>query len=110
MSHSEVVETVGADDWDQATLYRNLLKLVEVDLARVASQVGGITRYEVRNDEEPHHHPHFACQKCGEVACLPNAKLAGAIEKQWEQSLLDSQMQLIGDCPNCLEAKGAASK
>ncbi len=29
LSHGEVLETLGHDDWDQTTLYRNLLKLEE---------------------------------------------------------------------------------
>ncbi len=105
LSHSEVIEVAGSDDWDQATLYRNLLKLVEAKLARVAGQLGGITRYEARSDDDPHVHPHFACRTCGGVECLPEAKLAGSVEERWHPSLADSQLQLIGDCPDCLEAK-----
>lgn len=103
LSHSEVITAIGVDDWDQATLYRNLLKLVEVDLARVASQMGGITRYEARADDDPHVHPHFSCQTCGKVECLPGAKLGGSVEVRWHQSLADSQLQLIGNCPDCLD-------
>lgn len=105
LSHSEVIQAVGSDDWDQATLYRNLLKLVEVNLARVASQMGGITRYETRNDDDPHVHPHFSCETCGKVECLPEAKLGGNVEVRWHESLADSQLQLIGNCPDCLEAR-----
>jgi Fur family ferric uptake transcriptional regulator len=105
LSHSEVITAVGSDDWDQATLYRNLLKLVEVNLARVASQMGGITRYETRSDDDPHVHPHFSCETCGRVECLPGAKLGGKVEVRWHESLADSQLQLIGNCPDCLEAR-----
>ncbi len=104
LSHAEVIAAVGDDEWDQATLYRNLLKLVEANLARVASQMGGITRYEARADGDPHVHPHFSCQVCGRVECLPGAKLAGSVEVKWHRSLEASQLQLIGDCPECLEA------
>ena len=45
LSHSEVVVAIGDVDWDQATLYRNLVKLVEANLARVASRVDGVVRY-----------------------------------------------------------------
>lgn len=107
LSHSEVVVEVGTDEWDPATLYRNLLKLVEVNLARVASKVGGVTRYEARDgDDDPHVHPHFSCQACGKVECLPGAKLAGSVEVRWHESLADSQLQLIGNCPECIEAMG----
>ena len=106
LSHSEVVEALGSDAWDQATLYRNLLKLVEVDLARVASKVGGIARYEARGDDDsPHLHPHFSCRTCGSVTCLPEAKLAGSVDRRWNRSLQGSELQLIGDCPDCLAAQ-----
>ena len=106
LSHTEVIEAIGTDDWDQATLYRNLLKLVEADLARVASKVGGVTRYEARGDDDsPHLHPHFSCRTCRTVECLPEAKLAGPVDRRWYQSLKTSEMQLIGDCPDCLAAQ-----
>jgi Fur family ferric uptake transcriptional regulator len=112
LSHSEVVEEIGTEDWDQATLYRNLLKLVEADLARVASQVGGVTRYEVRGDEGvgAHAHPHFSCRSCGSVECLPGAKLVGTGDRRWEPSLAGSDMQLVGDCPDCLSAREPARR
>lgn len=103
LSHTGVVKAIGVDGWDQATLYRNLIKLVEADLARVASKVGGIDRYEARRkDDAPHLHPHFSCRVCGSVECLPDARLTGAFGGRWNQSLKTSEVQLIGDCPDCL--------
>jgi len=103
MSHSEVVEAIGTEDWDQATLYRNLVKLVEADLARVASKVAGVTRYEARgDDDEPHLHPHFSCRTCGEVQCLPEARLEGLVDKRWRKSIANSELEVIGECPDCL--------
>lgn len=111
LSHGEVVESLGCDDWDQATLYRNLLKLAEVDLARVASQVGGVARYEARGDDDsPHLHPHFSCRSCGSVECLPEAKLTGPVNRRWNRSLETSELQLIGDCPDCLGTEGAGQR
>jgi Fur family ferric uptake transcriptional regulator len=113
LSHAEVVEAVGDDDWDQATVYRNLLKLVEVDLARVASRADGVSRYEMRGDgSNLHLHPHFSCRTCGIVECLPEAKLAGSVARRWNRSLENSELQLIGDCPDCLGAhpRSRASK
>ncbi len=103
LSHGEVVAAIGDHDWDQATLYRNLVKLVEADLARIASKVDGVTRYEARGDDDnPHLHPHFSCRKCGSVNCLPEAKLTGPVDRRWNRSLETSELQLIGDCPDCL--------
>jgi Fur family transcriptional regulator, ferric uptake regulator len=111
LSHTEVVEALGSGDWDQATLYRNLLKLVEADLARVASRVGGIARYEARGDDDsPHLHPHFSCRACGGVECLPEAKLAGPVDRAWHQSLAEAELQLIGECPTCRADRSAPSQ
>jgi Fur family transcriptional regulator, ferric uptake regulator len=108
LSHSEVVEAIGKGDWDQATLYRNLLKLVEADLARVASRVGGVARYEARGDDDsPHLHPHFSCRTCGGVECLPQAKLTGPVDRAWHQSLAEAELQLVGECPACRERRPA---
>ncbi len=110
LSHRQVVDGIGSEDWDQATLYRNLLRLVEAGLARVASKVGGVARYEARGDDDsPHLRPHFSCQTCGTIRCLPDVKLAGPIEGRWRKSLTNSELQLIGDCPDCLDAKLAGN-
>ena len=111
LSHTEVVAAIGDQNWDQATLYRNLLKLVEFDLARIATNAGGVARYEARgNDNSPHLHPHFSCRTCGSVACLPEAKLVGSQDRRWNQSLRMSELQLIGDCPDCLASQRATSR
>src|SRR5690606_1873947 len=52
LSHAEVVAELASEDWDQATIYRNLVKLVEARLARVATQVAGVTRYEASHPRE----------------------------------------------------------
>jgi Fur family ferric uptake transcriptional regulator len=102
LSHSEVVKKVGVGQWDPATIYRNLVKLVEVGLIRVASTAEGITRYESRKaGEEAHVHPHFTCKKCGGVTCLPGAILRGEVEHAWIEALKDAELQLIGKCPGC---------
>lgn len=105
LAHSDVVEEIGTDDWDQATLYRNLVKLVEAGLARVVSTAGGVTRYgPSAGDHDTHDHPHFACRTCGGVECLPEAELTGAVSRRWRRSVANSELQLVGDCPDCLAA------
>lgn len=103
LSHREVVETLGNDDWDRATLFRNLQKLVEVGLAKVASQAGGITRYELIDDREEadHIHPHFACRDCGIVSCLHDSSFSAPSDPRWRQAVLDADLQVVGRCPDC---------
>jgi len=103
LSHSEVVTQLGSDEWDQATLYRNLVKLTEVNLVRVASRVGGIARYEYRSadDNNDHNHPHFSCSGCGAVNCLPGVQLSESVDPKWRASVREAELQVVGTCPTC---------
>lgn len=110
LSHGEVVEAFADGDWDQATLYRNLVTLAGSELARVVSRVAGITRYAIRDaDEGPHLHPHFSCRRCGEVRCLHDAELSTPQDPAWRQALMDADLQVVGECPTCRRRKGRGS-
>lgn len=107
LSNTEVLERLGATDWDPATIYRNLIKLRDAGLAVVASRVEGIDRYALATaDDDGHKHPHFVCEDCGRVACLP-AAVADAIraEGRWAASVRAAAVQLRGECPDCLSSK-----
>ena len=105
LSHGEMVDLMDSEDLDQATIYRNLRKLVEVELARSVETSRGVTRYQLQDSHAgPHLQPRFSCRTCGTVEPLPDAKLTGAIARRWIKSLEASQLQVIGDCPECLEA------
>lgn len=103
LSHGEVVERLGTTDWDSTTLYRNLVKLVDSQLARVASTVGGIARYEsdTENGVNGHRHAHFACRDCGSVECLPDVEVSVPRGAQWRRSLDEAEVQIVGSCPAC---------
>ena len=102
VSHSDLVQTL-KDVGDQATIYRNLISFVEKGLARVASTVSGIVRYEpVREGEESHEvHPHFVCQDCGIVSCLPKSTVTTTVDPLWRERLHQSQLQFVGTCQSC---------
>ena len=106
LSHREVVDSVGSVDWDRATLFRNLQKLVEVGLAEVTSRAGGIARYELKKEREAtaHIHPHFACRDCGTVSCLPESSLSAPSDPRWRAAILDADFQVVGRCPDCRES------
>lgn len=103
LSHRDVVESLGNTDWDRATLFRNLQKLVEVELLQIASRAGGITRYELKSEEQKatHVHPHFACKDCGTVSCLPDATFSAPTDLKWRQAVLEAEFQVVGRCPDC---------
>ena len=104
LSHSEVLERLGETDWDPATIYRNLVRLREVGIAPVVSRVDGIHRYAMAGAPgSGHAHPHFVCDDCGRVACLP-AELTESMSMPgpWAASIQKAMVQLRGACPDCL--------
>lgn len=103
LSHSEVVNRIGDMDWDPATIYRNLVKLRDADIAPVVSRLDGIDRYALKTRPgEVHQHPHFACYICGELTCLPsNLTNLNALEGAWAKAVEQASVQLRGLCPKC---------
>lgn len=108
LSYSEVLKCLGQTDWDRATIYRNLVKLRDAGVALVVSRAGGIDRYALaRTKDDDHNHPHFVCDHCGRVACLP-AELAASLsmDGDWALSIQTATVQFRGVCPRCLAQRG----
>jgi len=105
VSHSEVLNLLGETDWDPATIYRNLVKLTESGIASVVSQAAGIDRYAITQTQGEHRqHPHFVCDDCGKVACVPGEiKIEGTMEGSWASAIENAMIQLRGECPECVE-------
>jgi len=105
LSHSSVLAALGDTDWDPATIYRNLVKLREAKLVLVVSRANGIDRYALaRESNDKHSHPHFVCEDCGEVSCLPMELSPPKPEgDRWAASVEQATIQLRGECPDCLD-------
>ena len=105
LSHSEMVQELKDTCGDQATIYRTLIN-VDVGLIRVASNAGGIARYESVTEEQDsrHVHPHFACKSCGIVSCLLKTTVISTVDEQWRENSACSRTSL-GDMPNmCIKS------
>ncbi len=77
MSHGDVADRLATQEWDRATIYRNLTDLAEAGLVRRTDVGDHVWRYEaVTGDHEASAHPHFVCTECGTVECLPEIELA----------------------------------
>jgi Fur family transcriptional regulator, ferric uptake regulator len=78
MSHGDVAERLASQPWDRATIYRNLVDLVEAGLARRTDVGDHVWRFEARTPGNDHDmaHPHFVCIECGSIECLPELELA----------------------------------
>jgi len=111
LSHTEVLERLGEMDWDPATIYRNLVKLRDAGVAPVVSRAEGIDRYALAEAQgDGHRHPHFVCEDCGRVACLPVELTASmSIDGPWAASIQKAMVQLRGECPDCLRQSNGGS-
>jgi Fur family ferric uptake transcriptional regulator len=102
-SHPELTERLACDGLDRATIYRNLLSLTEAGLL-VKTQLGdNVWRFELPNMKSTEHgaHPHFVCNDCGDVACLPEGAVALRGEAIRNQV---AEVQLRGRCAACVRA------
>ncbi|MCG8478630.1 MAG: transcriptional repressor [Spirochaetales bacterium] len=104
LSHTEVLDRLGETAWDPSTIYRNLVKLRDAGVAPVVSRAEGIDRYALAHAQgDSHRHPHFVCEDCGRVACLPVELIASmSMEGPWAASVRRAAVELRGACPDCL--------
>ena len=99
-SHPELTERLAGPGLDRATIYRNLLSLTEAGLL-VRTQLGdNVWRFELPNTRSTEHnaHPHFVCNECGEVECLPKRSVALRAEAVRNEVV---EIQLRGRCAAC---------
>lgn len=108
LSYSEVLEKLGDTDWDPATIYRNLVKLRDAGVAPVVNRAEGLDRYAlIGTDRDDHSHPHFVCDDCGVIACLPAdlaVSVAHSVDSPWVSSIQRAMVNLRGECPDCLDS------
>lgn len=104
-----MTEHLGTRDWDQATIYRNLVKLAEAGLARIAGRGAGLVRYEIVDggEEVAHLHPHFVCNVCHTLACLPELIVPRYQPEGWVEAIASAELQFVGRCPPCSAAATA---
>tara|TARA_B100001989_G_C24209220_1_gene302228 strand:- start:107 stop:442 length:336 start_codon:yes stop_codon:yes gene_type:complete len=96
-SHADVVDALGEDGWDRATLFRNLNDLATAGLLR-RIDVDHTWRFELIRTEGGH--PHFVCVSCGDIQCLGDVRL------QADGSAADliaraREVQIRGVCEAC---------
>ena len=105
LSYGEVHERLSEGDWDRTTIYRNLIKLRDAGLAPLVSRADGIDRYSLAGSGSHHHHPHFMCEDCGTLICLPaNVIAPKSLGTGWSTSIAEAMVHLRGTCPDCLPA------
>jgi Fur family ferric uptake transcriptional regulator len=100
LSHNEMEALVAGSGWNRTTVYRNLLDLVRVGLARRFDAGDHVWRFEAQAQPA---HPHFVCDSCGDVQCLPGVSVAIQRPPAAPKAVKSRAfaVQLRGTCDRC---------
>ena len=103
LSHGEVVARLQQEGWDRATLYRNLVDLARAGLARRTDLGDHVWRFAAAGPPTAHHHPHFVCRDCGQVACLEKASVRVQPGSTTQAALRNDEYEVLqkGRCDRC---------
>jgi Fur family ferric uptake transcriptional regulator len=106
LSHAEITEELLPLGFDRATIYRNLVDLAEAGLLSRVELGDHVWRYEVRGPEPrdgASEHPHFVCNDCGTVSCLPTVSVDIRPAPGSRRSVVAeiSDVVLKGRCESC---------
>jgi Fur family ferric uptake transcriptional regulator len=106
VSHGEVAAALSADGWDRATVYRNLMALTEAGLLRRTDHGDHTWRFELRapgRDATVEVHPHFLCDACGDVVCLPDGAVQVTPARGTPRAIKQRryEVQIKGRCDRC---------
>lgn len=108
MTHGEVADRLDGRGWDRATIFRNLVALVDAGFVRRTDVGDHVWRFESLAEDghghrTAHEHAHFLCTGCGEVTCMPELELKLPRGGQLPQSVRSRsvEVQLRGLCDEC---------
>jgi len=104
MTHEEVMGLLAVGLYDKASVWRVLSDLAGVGILRRMDLGDRVWRYELQDAcrTVTDDHPHFLCEACSEVTCLPPLEVR-AIGGGIPQALLnaDFHIRISGKCENC---------
>lgn len=104
-THGEITADMAGLGFDRATIYRNLIDLVEANLVSRSDLGDHVWRFELRRPEARHarQHSHFLCVDCGGVTCLPGGAVRLVSSRGLPRAVLsrDVEVQVKGRCDAC---------
>lgn len=105
LSHGEIAKKLAPSGYDRATVYRNLIDLVEAGLVTRTDLGDHVWRFELLRGKPHGAHPHFLCTDCGDVSCLPGnaVKIVPARGVPRAVGKHDFEVQVKGRCDSCAE-------
>lgn len=93
--------------YDRASVWRILADLADADLLRRMDLGDRVWRYELRDQcrSVRPDHPHFLCEDCGDVSCLPTLEL-GTASGTLPDALQGAEyrIRVTGRCATCVSA------
>ncbi len=105
VTHDEVMSNLPPGAYDKASIWRVLSDLTAVGILRRMDLGDRNWRYEFvdENQTAEDSHPHFLCEACGVVSCLPALKVT-TLDGSLPQVLTHAsfQIRIAGTCQVCL--------
>ena len=104
LTHADVCAHLDRLGYDRATIYRNLMDLADVGIARRTDLGDHLWRFELADGaHDAETHPHFVCTDCGEVTCVPDDAITLAAARGVPRSVKQAkvEIQVHGVCNDC---------
>ena len=105
MTHEEVMAILPPGTYDKASVWRVLSDLAGVGIVRRMDLGDRVWRYELHDScrTVTDDHPHFLCESCGDVFCLPSLEVRskdGTLPKELLNA--DFHIRISGNCEKCV--------
>ncbi len=108
LSHPELMELLGVDTFDRATVYRILSDLADATILRRMYLGDKVWRYELIDHCRTiaDDHAHFMCVDCNRITCLPELELRPVSGGPLPPELCGAEVHLkvTGRCASCTGA------
>lgn len=91
-------------EMDKVTLYRILDLFVDKKLLRRIVSAHGTMAFEIRSTDHHPEHPHFICQRCGDMECLNDIDMRHIkkiLNPTASRLKAEMDIKLEGICPTC---------
>ena len=103
-THEQIMEALRGGVYDKASVWRILADLTDVGILRRMDLGDRIWRYELKDTCRTiiDDHPHFLCEACGEVSCLPALEVRakdGALPAALRGAAF--RVRVMGRCASC---------
>lgn len=101
LSHNDLTEELERLGHQRASIYRNLMDLVEMGLVSRFDAGDHTWRFEFRGVDAELPHPHFLCTDCGVVSCVSDLELRPTQLTSPPEIGTVSEVLIKGQCRDC---------